>query len=80
MTFHFYLTTIYFNIIIPLMSRSSYWSLPSWTSHQNHLCASFRLMPATCSAHLILLDFAILSVSGESLKGKAMPATGRGGL
>jgi hypothetical protein len=46
------------------MSRSSWWSLSFWLSHQNPIC-SFVLIRATYPVHHILLDLIVLIIFGE---------------
>jgi hypothetical protein len=58
-----YFLEIHFNIMLPFMPRSSYWSLffsgfPTKLLHET----IFSSMHATHPAHLILLDFAILVI------------------
>lgn len=52
------------NIIIPHMSRSCYWSLSFWSTHQTVICILLRPMVATCLVSLVLRDLTILILLG----------------
>jgi hypothetical protein len=60
--YHPILSPIHLNIILPPTSRSFYWSLSFWLSHQNPLHISLLPMRATCPFHLILLDMITLII------------------
>jgi hypothetical protein len=49
-----YLSKIHSNIILPPTSRSSYWSLSFWLSHQNPIC--IPLLPMCATSHPPWLD------------------------
>jgi hypothetical protein len=49
-----YLFKIYLSIILPPMSRSSYWSPSVGIPHQNPICIHLLPMRASCPAHLLL--------------------------
>jgi hypothetical protein len=53
---------INFNIIVPSMAISSKWPLSFRHSNKNFVPISQHLLHVTCSAHLILLDMAILTI------------------
>jgi hypothetical protein len=52
------------NIILPPVSRSFWWSLFLWLSHQNPIINPLLPLLATLSAHLILIDLIILIILG----------------
>jgi hypothetical protein len=56
-----YLSKIHFNIVHPLTSWSSQWSLSFWIFHKYTICIPFLRIRATCPAHLILLDLHTLT-------------------
>jgi hypothetical protein len=56
------LSKIHFNIILPPLSKCSYWSLSSWFSHQNPVCIPRLPLRATCLVDLILLHLIILII------------------
>jgi hypothetical protein len=60
-----HLYKIYLNIVHPPTSWSSQWSISFWFSHQYPTCIHLRPIPATCPAHLMLLDFIILIMFGK---------------
>ena len=59
---------IHFNIILPSTPGSSKWSLPFRFSYQNLVCTSLLPIRATCTAHLILLDFITRTILGEQYR------------
>jgi hypothetical protein len=58
-----YFYKINFNIILAPTSRSSYWSLSFWFTHQNPICIPLLPMRTTCLAHLIRNDYLAKSTS-----------------
>ena len=56
---------IHFNIIFPSKPGSHQWSLSFRFPHQNPLCSFPLPIRATCSAHLILLDFVTRKILRE---------------
>jgi hypothetical protein len=59
------LSKIRFNIILPPRSRSFWWSLSFWLSHQNSIRIPVLPMRATWLFRLILLGLIILIAFGE---------------
>jgi hypothetical protein len=63
-----YLSKIHFNIVHPLRSMSSQWSLTFWLSTNILYVFLFAPIRATCPAHFILLNSIILIILGEDYK------------
>ena len=61
----FHLMEIHPNITHPSMPRSPQWSLSLRFLHQDSIHPLSLPIRATCSAHLILLDFITRTISGE---------------
>ena len=56
------------NITHPSMPMSPQWSLSLWFPHQDPIHPLSSLIPATCPAHLIILDFITRTILGEGYK------------
>ena len=63
-----HLLEIHLNIIHPSMPRSPQCSLSLWFPHQDPIHPLFSPIRATCTAHLIILDFIIRIILGEDYK------------
>ena len=63
-----HLLEIHPNIIHPSMPRSSQWSLSLQFPHQDPIHHLSSPLHATCSTHLILLDFITRTILGEEYR------------